>query len=246
MFPSFLVYVGLIGALIGALSLIKPLRFLTIRSRRAGAVVAGVGLGIAIIGFALPTSEKRAVTRTTELDAVMPVWHFDERHTTHVDASPQQVFDAVREVRAGEILLFRTLTTIRRFGRRGPESILNAPDQLPILEVATRTGFVYLADAPPHELVIGTVVAAPPGTRSSRLTPDFFRAPLPPGFAIAAMNFEVKPDGRSGSLVATETRVFASDRSARRTFSHYWRLIRPGSDIIRRMWLRAIKRRAER
>jgi hypothetical protein len=31
-----------------------------------------------------------------------------------------------------------------------------------------------------------------------------------------------------------------------RQFAVYWRLIHPGSDIIRRMWLRAIKRRAER
>jgi hypothetical protein len=30
-----------------------------------------------------------------------------------------------------------------------------------------------------------------------------------------------------------------------RRFAIYWRRIHPGSDIIRRMWLRAIKLRAE-
>ncbi|MEP6858175.1 MAG: hypothetical protein ABI994_07300, partial [Gemmatimonadales bacterium] len=64
--------------------------------------------------------------------------------------------------------------------------------------------------------------------------------------ALAAMNFLVTPDGRNGSLVSTETRVFANSPSARRRFARYWRLIYPGSALIRRMWLRAVKRRATR
>ena len=44
---------------------------------------------------------------------------------------------------------------------------------------------------------------------------------------------------------STETRVFATDDSARRRFAAFWRVIYPGSALIRRMWLRAIQRRAE-
>jgi hypothetical protein len=40
--------------------------------------------------------------------------------------------------------------------------------------------------------------------------------------------------------------VHATDDSARRKFARYWRVIYPGSALIRRMWLRAIKLRAER
>ena len=58
------------------------------------------------------------------------------------------------------------------------------------------------------------------------------------------MNFLVTPDGPDGSLVSTETRVFATSDDARRQFARYWRVIYPGSAIIRRMWLRAIARRA--
>jgi hypothetical protein len=58
------------------------------------------------------------------------------------------------------------------------------------------------------------------------------------------MNFVVTPDGPNGSIVTTETRVFASSASACRRFAVYWRVIYPGSAIIRRMWLRAIERRA--
>jgi hypothetical protein len=242
-YASFLLYAGLVVALVGAISLIKPLRFLWIRSRKAGAVVAAAGLLLAAIALMLPVTEHRSTTASARIDEFMPVWQFDERHETYVDASPERVFDAIKTVRADEILLFRTLTTMRRFGRPAPESILNAPDTKPILDVATAGGFVYLAQDAPKEIVVGTVVMAPRGTRG-KLTAERFRQPFGPGFALATMNFAVVPEG-AGSRVTTETRVFATDPGAQRGFSIYWRIIYPGSAMIRRMWLRAIQRRAE-
>jgi hypothetical protein len=100
--------------------------------------------------------------------------------------------------------------------------------------------------APPSrvfEAIIGTVVMAPPGTQGT-LTPEVFQADLAPGFALATMNFLVAADGRGRSFVSTETRVFANSPASRRRFAAYWRLIYPGSAVIRRMWLRAIERRA--
>jgi hypothetical protein len=46
-------------------------------------------------------------------------------------------------------------------------------------------------------------------------------------------------------VVTTETRVFTTDPWSRRKFGEYWRMIYPGSALIRRMWLQAIKKRAE-
>src|SRR5262249_39690914 len=124
-----------------------------------------------------------------------------------------------------------------------PENIMNAGSRESLIDLATRTGFVRLADDAPRELVVGTVVVAPRGTRGT-LTPRVFQTPLPPGFALATMNFLVEPDGSDASRVTTETRVFANSPAARRQFAAYWRVIYPGSAIIRRMWLRAIERRA--
>jgi hypothetical protein len=247
MFVSILVYAALASALAGAISILIPLRFLGIRSRHRGVAVATAGVGIAILAALLPVTERRADKRQSHLDDFMPRWQFDERHAIVVAAPPATVFEAIRKVSADEIRLFGLLTSIRRGGRKGPESIVNAPAQQPLLDVATRTTFVWLADEPPRELVVGTIVAAPQGfrRRGGKVTPELFGRPLQPDFALAAMNFIVAPDGRGGSLVSTETRVFANDRSSMRRFAAYWRLIRPGSDIIRRMWLRAIKRRAE-
>jgi hypothetical protein len=54
----------------------------------------------------------------------------------------------------------------------------------------------------------------------------------------------VTPEAQGGSLVSTETRVFDNNASARKRFARSWRLIYTGSALIRRMWLRAVARRA--
>ena len=59
------------------------------------------------------------------------------------------------------------------------------------------------------------------------------------------MNFHVTDEGGGVSRLVTQTRVAASDAAAERRFAAYWRVIYPGSAFIRRMWLRAIKARAE-
>ncbi len=243
MLLSALVYLGLATALTGLIFVVRPVRRLRVPTRRHGLVVAGVGAAVAVIGLALPASESRVARAETRLDEFAPVWQFHERHTIRVAAPPSRVYDAILRVRADEIALFDTLTWIRRGGRPAPGTILDAGARASLIDVATRSGFVRLADEAPRELVIGAVVLAPSGTRGT-LTPEVFRTPLPPGFALAVMNFLVAPDGDAASIVTTETRVFANSPSARRRFAVYWRVIYPGSAIIRRMWLRAIERRA--
>jgi hypothetical protein len=242
MIGSTVLYLGVATAVAGFILVMKPIGLFGVPTRRHAAVVVAAGLAVMAIAFILPARESRIGRVETRLDEFAPVWQFHERHTLHVSAPPARVFDAIKRVRADEISLFATLTWIRRGGRPLPEGILNAGAQKSIIDVATATTFVRLAEDDPRELVVGTVVVAPPGTRGP-LTPTIFQTKLPPGFALATMNFLVTPDG-DGSIVSTETRVFASSPPARRRFAAYWRVIYPGSAIIRRMWLRAIARRA--
>lgn len=248
MLPSYLVYLGLALLVAGMVSLVRPLRFLWIRNRRWAFAIAAAGLLLALGALFWPLGEKEAATRQAKLDDWMPRWQVAELHSLEVAAPPDKVFAAIRAVRADEILLFRTLIALRRCGQSGgPESVLNAPEEKPLLDVATQTTFVLLEEEPPRELVVGTVIAAPPDARlAGRLTPALFRETLPAGFVLATMNFAVLPNDRGGSTVSTETRIHANSAPALRQFGVYWRLIHPGSDIIRRMWLRAIKQRAEK
>jgi hypothetical protein len=111
-----------------------------------------------------------------------------------------------------------------------------------IFEVATRFGFVWLADEPPWEIVIGAVVCCRPVKLESAAD---FRSLAQPGFAKAGMSFRIDDVGSGYCRVTTETRILATDGASRRRFGLYWSLIYPGSSIIRFGWLAAIRRRAE-
>ncbi len=228
----------------GLVLVVKAMRRLRITTRWRGFSVAGGGVLLASIGLILPVSESRVTHLETRLDEFAPVWQFREFHTIEVAAPPARVFEAIKHVRPDEIRLLRTLVWLRGGGQPPPQSIQHAArEHESMIDIATHSTFLLLADDAPRELVVGTVVGAPPGPRGP-LTAEFFRKPLPDGFALATMNFVVTENGPGRSLVSTETRVFASGAAARRRFAAYWRVVYPGSAIIRRMWLRAIRRRA--
>ena len=107
-----------------------------------------------------------------------------------------------------------------------------------------------LSEDPGHELVLGTLVVKPRGARLS--VPDDpaetgrrFAALSAPGHAKAAMNFRIEPQPDGTCRLTTETRIFATDRDTARRFAVYWRLVHPGSALLRVTWLRAIAARAE-
>ena len=244
---TILMYVALAAMFLGCISVVRPLSFLGIASRPHGIVIFLCGVAVLLIGVNLPATETRIATRQSDLDDFIPVYQFHEFHKTRIHARRENVFKAIKEVRANEILLFRTLTWIRRAGRSGPAGILNAPESEPLFAVALRTGFMKLAEEPDGEIVLGTLVAAPKGTRLKKdPTPEDFKALGAPGFAPAAINFRLEDAANGEIVLTTETRVYATDPSTRKKFGSYWRVIYPGSALIRVMWLRAIKKRAER
>jgi hypothetical protein len=257
MFAVIIVYLGLCTMFAGGASLIKPLKFIAIQSRLQALAVAAAGLVVVIVGGSLPAGESRVAAPRTQLDQFMPAWQFNEFHSVRIAAPKDKVYPSLKAVTADEILFFRTLVWIRRFGRPGPESILNPPPDMPLLEIAARTSFIVLSEEPNTEFVVGTLMAAPRGWRpSGQRTPAGFKTLAgsgQPGFAVAAMNFRLEDcppsPGNSFSpctLLTTETRIYAMDSATRRAFARYWRVIYPGSSLIRAMWLRAVRKRAER
>jgi hypothetical protein len=225
---SIVVYTGALLLIAGSIAIVWPLTRLGLstRGRALGVVLAGAGS--ILLGCLWPTPLLRSAAPTPggAIDAVMPAYHFVEHHETFVQARPEEIARAIKAVTPREIRFFRLLTWIRnpRVGQSS-ESILAAPADKSLLDVALASGFELVGEVPDAELVIGTRVA--PTVR-------------------AVMNFRIVPDGAGGSQLSTETRVRADDRSSVRGFAVYWRLIYPGSALIRIEWLRAIKQRAER
>lgn len=243
MIQSVLVYVGLAVALAGAVAVLRP-QLLGRRTQGIAMALLLAGLLLAGAGAWWPVGAQRA-TGGTLLDGLLPEYHFGEVHSIRVRATPQRAFQAVHAVTADEIRYFRVLTWIRSPRlpwRRRAENILAPDRRAPILDVALRSGFVLLGEIPESELVVGTVVCCGTVALGSA---DGFLALETLDYARAAMSFRVEalPDGTS--LLTTETRVAARAPSVRRRFGVYWRFIYPGSALIRRGWLEAIRRRAE-
>ena len=182
------------------------------------------------------------------LDEYLPDYQWNEVHSTQVAAPPDRVLAAVRELTAREVPLLVVLMAMRRVPeavrRRSARRLQRGLDGA-ILDGMSRGGFAVLAERP-DELVFGVVGRF--WTRDGGLEPvdaGGFAAFDSPGFAKGAMNFHAQPAG-NGTLLTTETRIQATDDSARRSFGRYWRAIGPFSALIRRAWLRAIRKRAER
>lgn len=178
----------------------------------------------------------------TLLDEIQPVWHFGNRHSRVVDASPECVAEALESLRLDRdsSLLVRLL-----FRARG----LSVPSGPTPREAFTSTGFSVLAEEPGREIVFGIAGKfwAPREMANLVRIPDAdaFVAFDEPGQAKGAMALMIEPlpDGRT--LLRTETRVTCSDLRARLLFGAYWTLIRIPSGLIRRDMLRSVARRAE-
>jgi hypothetical protein len=187
-------------------------------------------------------SARRGHPTRSLIDDFLPTWDEAERHDTLVAASPARVEQALRELSARDLPLTRLLFAVR--GALSPDK----PDPgVPFLESLRKAGFITLAEAPGRELVLG-VAGRPWALRADSLdpieSPGDFHAYARPNAVRAAMNFALQREGECTRLV-TETRVQATDSAAQRTFRRYWRLVMPGSALIRREALRAVRARAE-
>src|SRR5437667_10803608 len=152
-----MMYAGLIAAILGAVSVLKPLRFAGIHSGAIAAAVIAGGVALIVCGVLVPRPLVRIDHARSDLDRAMPQWQFHEVHRTHVDAPPDRVYRAIHAVTADEILLFRTLTWIRQPRLRPParETILAPAAGVPILDVAMHSGFRRLSQRDGRELVPG-------------------------------------------------------------------------------------------
>jgi hypothetical protein len=187
----------------------------------------------------------------TVLDRLMPSFQAAERHSTTIAASADHVWAALAQVTVGELRLFRLLMGLRVLpGRlRGrPRARFDAEE--PLLGWAVRFGFTILGEDAGRELVVGAI-GQPWRLGGGRVMAvaggEDFAAFDQAGYAKMAANFQLAPvPGDRAIRLSTETRVACTDASSARRFARYWWLIRPASGAIRRSWLAAIKRRAER
>jgi len=243
---SYLTWLGFGAAFLGLVSIVRPLRVFGIPDRRVAAAVAAVGAVIATACILWPVSVRQAAGEPQRLDDFLPEYQFSEYHEARTRAPRTEVERAMRLVGIADMPLADLLLRIRDLAGGLPEG--EAPDTGPMLDMMVRSGsgFLPLDASDPGELVYGLVGKPwsddPP---PSVMTPEQFLAFDEPGNIRVAFNLRVVEEADGICRVSTETRALGNDPQARRVFARYWRVIYPGSAIIRKVWLDAIVARAE-
>jgi hypothetical protein len=200
----------------------------------------------------LPSSESIIWRKKMILDKFLPNYEFNEIHTVKVDASPERVFIAMRELTPAELspLIFWMLdlrSLPARLMGKTPPSV--AQQSKPFLNQMYEGGFLPLAEESNSEIVFGMI--GQPWKLTGGINPDI---PNPqafldfddPTFAKVAANLAVIVDGEGRTQCKTETRIHVPDPNTRRKFAFYWRIISIGSAFIRILWLNAIKKKAKK
>lgn len=172
----------------------------------------------------------------TTLEQTMPVFHFHERHSRWINASPEQVWQALTTLTLDQLTLTRALVAIRH---------IRAHAATPAKPLFT-DGPVRMFEITPAAYAVGGVVARPWQHRPARAdiaSLEEFGRFAEPGWTKYLTDFHLQPcDG--GVQLTTETRGYSTDSRARRRFAVYWALIRPASGLVRRDMLATVRRRA--
>jgi hypothetical protein len=159
-----------------------------------------------------------------QIDRFLPEWDVNEVHAVVVSAAPERALAAALAANCapGPARVLLHLRGLRFTGS--------------IEDLFARLGFEVLAREPCEVVVGGSGAPWRPRGRIAA----FERAR--PGTVRIAANFLAEPlvDGRT--RLSTETRIAAADADARRAFRRYWLLVGPFSAVIRRLWLREIRR----
>lgn len=198
-----------------------------------------------LLGIASRVEQTPSEATDLLLDDVMPDYDIVERHQVRVAAPAEVVLAAASETDLHKSALVHAIFKTR-------ERVLGAgPDRrtLPsgLLDQVKSLGWRVLHEIPGREIVVGAVTQPWLADVVFRgMAPDEFKEFCEPGYVKIAWTLRADPVGPAAAIFRTETRVVATDQTARRRFRWYWARFSPGIVIIRRVMLRLLKREAER
>ena len=186
----------------------------------------------------------------TLLDDVLPRYDYRSRVSLVIDAPPAAIFHALRSVTLAEMPLAYVLGTVRYLPGLLSGRLRRKPDEAsrPFFEVA---GSRLLTERPDREVILGCA-----GILHNLMDQQFvafddveaFRSFDRPGYEKFAQSFGIAAgDGSSAYTIVAEHRTQVLGTYGRWKFALYWWLmVGWAGDLLLRMLLDAVKRRAER
>ena len=190
------------------------------------------------------------------LDKYLPEYDVTEVHSIRIQAAPETVYNALMELSITEISgVVRFLFWLRALPEKpGAKKLAQRNGSKPFLKAMLDNGFTALAEQPPQEFVFGMIAPGNIGRfwktaamkNISLKDGQSFMAFTDPDYIRVVANFTITGAEKPGwVIVSTESRSKGLSKKAFKQFRPYWTFIRPWSGLIRRLWLKGVKRKVE-
>lgn len=178
------------------------------------------------------------------IDAYLPV--FDVAVTEHlvIDADPDRVFAATRDLDFMTVRspLLSAAFFVRGLPSRLPGRSTPAPEALRLgAGQVALPGWSYLGQDPGTEICFGAVGKFwLPDIEWRDVPVEQFASFAEPGWGKLACQLRVRPDGPHRSVLSYECRTATTDAAARRRMARYWTVIRPFVGHVMRATLHTV------
>lgn len=183
------------------------------------------------------------------IDNFSPHFHFNEYHSIIINADKTIIMKAIMNLKVEEISpLMNILIALRKWPARIAGKKYSKVSGGVLIDDMLNNNFVMLEECE-NEIVLGLIgkfwkLINPEVIKISNKD-EFLNFDLP-DFGIVTTNMFIDNcSEKNNQKLSTETRIYIRDNNARNKFRIYWSLIYPGSSLIRYVWIKAIKKKAE-
>jgi hypothetical protein len=249
--PSYFFWIGLILTVVGIISLIHPLAFLFVLNRTIAAVVVLVGILTCLISLFSPARLYHSKTDNQKIDALLPDYAFNEFHEVCINAPIDKVKQVLTVTGVKDIPVAHLLMSVRGIADEDVDLSDRASNNQVGAETISTPDFNFFVVSPDEWITVMILKSVIITNNSDKPAPpeistlEQFEAFNDPGYIKVAVNFRFIRKSDDQTILTTETRNNGITLKDSRVFGIYWRIIYPGSAIIRRVWLDTIKKKAQ-
>jgi|WetSurMetagenome_2_1015567.scaffolds.fasta_scaffold28982_1 hypothetical protein len=248
---SYFFWIGTILTVIGLISLIHPLAFLFIMNRTIALLVVLGGVLIAAVSLLYPDKTKHSLTTNQKIDELMPNYAFNEIHEVRIKASPGKIIQILQVTGVKDIPVAKLLMKIRGIADEDVDLSDRTSNNLISSDTVSTPDFNFFVVAPDEWITVMILKSVIITNNENKQAPpeistlEQFKSFNNPGYVKVVVNFRFISTNNDETILTTETRNIGITRKDNRAFGYYWRIIYPGSAIIRRVWLDNIKKKAQ-